>query len=187
VDIKAIIPHWLNNYSLSPRYTYEGFMEVAVDLSRENVAQGTGGPFGAAIFNTNTGMPIALGVNLVVAHHCSILHAEIVAIISAQHVLQSYALQGPYLLASSAEPCAMCLGALPWSGISELVFGAHASDVEEIGFDEGCKPESWQQALAVRNIAVHSGVNRIGAQGVLQQYKRSGAIIYNGKVRKQGL
>ena len=40
-------------------------------------------------------------------------------------------------MVASTQPCAMCLGATPWSGIRRLVCGARDEDAEEIGFDEG--------------------------------------------------
>jgi len=188
MDIRANIPVWLKNSPLPHQLnTYEDFMKVAINLSRENVERGTGGPFGAAVFDTVTGMAVSLGVNLVESQACSILHAEVVAIIQAQQALQCYNLnqKGRYLLASSSEPCAMCIGAIPWSGISELVYGAHCRDVEAIGFDEGYKPTGWQQALNSRGITVFESVLREDARDVLQLYQQNGSVVYNGMVQRQ--
>jgi tRNA(Arg) A34 adenosine deaminase TadA len=43
----------------------------------------------------------------------------------------------------STEPCALCLGAIPWSGIRRLVCGARDEDARSIGFDEGEKVPYW--------------------------------------------
>jgi len=41
-------------------------MKFVLALCRENVIQGTGGPFSAAIFNRNTHQLISCGVNRVI-------------------------------------------------------------------------------------------------------------------------
>src|SRR3546814_19963070 len=40
-------------------------------------------------------------------------------------------------LFSSCEPCAMCLGATLWSGVTRLVFAATRDDATRLNFDEG--------------------------------------------------
>jgi len=101
----------------------------------------------------------------------------------AQKRLGCFDLSAPGLpaceLVSSAEPCAMCYGALHWSGVRRLAFGALGEDVSAIGFDEGCKPADWIKALAERGIEVVSGLLREEARAVLQDYQRQGGVIYN--------
>ena len=58
-------------------------MRLAIELSRLNIQHGTGGPFGAAIFERETGRLLAPGVNLVTSLDCSVFHAEMVAIMVA--------------------------------------------------------------------------------------------------------
>ena len=41
-------------------------MRLAIAVSRENVVRGTGGPFGAAIFERDSGRIVAVGMNSVV-------------------------------------------------------------------------------------------------------------------------
>lgn len=160
-------------------------MGLAIRLARLNLEHGTGGPFGAAIFNPATGMLVSAGINLVVASKCSIAHAEIVAIAIAQQILGSHdlgATEMPSLqLVTSAEPCAMCLGAIPWSGLRSVVCGARDEDIRAIGFDEGPKTPDWPMALEARGIAVVRDVGREDARKVLQDYLASGKPIYNGR------
>jgi tRNA(Arg) A34 adenosine deaminase TadA len=160
-------------------------MALAVKLARSNVQHGTGGPFGAGIFESETGRLLAPGVNLVVSAATSIAHAEIVAIAIAQQVIGNFDLGAeglpPYELVSSAEPCAMCLGAVPWSGVRRLVCGARDEDARRIGFDEGPKPEKWVLALESRGIAVVTDVCRSEAIAVLDGYRRQGGPIYNAR------
>jgi tRNA(Arg) A34 adenosine deaminase TadA len=163
--------------------TLEERMRLAIHLAQLNTANGTGGPFGAAVFNEDTGTLVSAGVNLVVRSNFSIAHAEILAITFAQHLLGTFELGKPHMprlqLVSSAEPCVMCFGALIWSGMPALVCGARDEDVRAIGFDEGAKTPGWITALERRGITVRRDVCRQEAMGVLREYQASGAPIYN--------
>jgi tRNA(Arg) A34 adenosine deaminase TadA len=157
-------------------------MALAVDLSLRNVEQGTGGPFGAAIFE-ESGRLVSVGVNSVVRLHNSTLHAEMVAFMMAQHRAGSFTLAAPGLprheLFTSCEPCAMCLGATLWSGIHRLVFGASGEDVRNLGFDEGpVFPESHDY-LAARGVTIEGGLLRAEACRVLERYRELQGPLYN--------
>src|SRR5438477_11587429 len=67
-------------------------MRVAIAVSRENVTRGTGGPFGAAIFERDTGHIVAVGMNSVVRLHNCTLHGEMVAFMMEQRRVGSFAL-----------------------------------------------------------------------------------------------
>ena len=164
--------------------TVESRMRFVIELSRENIERRAGGPFGAAVFEADSGRVVGVGVNLVEASDCSMAHAEMVAIATAQQALGHYDLGGGtsvYELVTSAEPCAMCLGAIPWSGIRRVVCAARGEDACEIGFDEGAKPADWVGELRQRGIEVMRDVLREEAQAVLRQYARTGGLIYNAR------
>lgn len=156
-------------------------MEVVIELAERNVAEG-GGPFGAAVFSTD-GRLIAPGVNRVVPSAAPIAHAEIVAVGLAGQVLGSWDIAGlgAFELVTSVEPCAMCLGAVPWSGVEHLVCGATDSDARAVGFHEGNKPPNWVDDLAGIGIRVTQGVLRDRAIAVLHGYASGGGAIYNGR------
>jgi tRNA(Arg) A34 adenosine deaminase TadA len=160
-------------------------MALVLDLARRNIDADTGGPFAAGVFDTTSGRLIAPGLNRVVPLNCSVAHAEITAIILAQKILNTYDLGGaglpPMELVSTTEPCAMCLGAVVWSGVRRLVCGARDEDARRIGFDEGPKPADWVAALERRGIAVVRDVARDDAISVLQHYAAAGGIIYNAR------
>ena len=158
-------------------------MELAIRLARENVVQGTGGPFGAAVFERESGVLIAAGVNLVEEQHNSALHGEMVALMLAEARLGSYTLGADGMpeheLVTSCEPCAMCFGALMWSGVTHVVSGAGREDAEALGFDEGpVFPESYAY-LEARGITFTHDVLRDEAVEVLRLYRQTGGVLYN--------
>lgn len=159
-------------------------MRLAVELSRENVLRGTGGPFGAAIFEMETGRLVSVGVNSVVRLNNCTLHGEMVAFMTAQARLGCFTLRaegGPaYELVTSCEPCAMCLGATLWSGVRRVVCGAHRDDARRLSFEEGpVFPESHAYVEA-RGIEIVHGVLRDEANAVLELYRSRSGIVYNG-------
>lgn len=155
-------------------------MGLVIELARTNVELETGGPFGAAVFDVETGEILAPGVNLVVSAQAAVAHAEMLAIAIAGRVLGSFDLGVRATeLVTSIEPCAMCLGAVPWSGVRQLVCGGRDEDARRIGFDEGDKPHDWIEHLRTRGIEVVRDVSRTEAVSVLEDYARSGGIIYN--------
>lgn len=185
-EIHLSYPEWVSqivNWE-EPYSTVEDRMKLAIGISRENVIRGTGGPFGAAVFEKSSGKVVSVGMNLVVQEHNSVFHAEMVAILMANQRLASHTLSAPGMpaheLFSSCEPCAMCLGAILWSGSKRLVFGATREDASRIGFDEGpVFPESYKY-LEERGVEIERGLLRAEAAQVLDLYVERGGEIYNG-------
>ncbi len=183
-EIVLKLPPWLGVLLVKEDQVFasaEGKMRFVIDLARRNVEQRTGGPFGAAVFESASGRVVGAGVNLVEKSNCSLAHAEMIALALAQQTAGHYDLgaRGVYELATSTEPCAMCLGAIPWSGLRRVVCAAHGEDAAAIGFDEGAKPADWIGALRQRGIEVVRDVRRDEAQAVLQEYAQAGGLIYN--------
>ncbi len=183
----VILPGWVEEALSNPDREYsteEDRMQLVIELSRSNVDHDTGGPFGAGIFDLSTNRLIAPGVNLVATTNLSAAHAEMVAIMISQQVVGHFDLGGeglpPYELVASTEPCAMCFGAIPWSGV-RLVCGAREEDARGIGFDEGPKTSDWVAALEQRGISVARDVYRDEAAAVLRYYVESGGMIYNAR------
>ena len=183
------MPSWLKDFlAARPRDfgTPEGRMEFAIALSAENARRGTGGPFGAAVFAIESRELIACGVNRVVPENASIAHAEIMALALAETTLARWDLGPKNLeLVSSAAPCAMCLGAIVWSGVRALSVGARREDVERYaGFDEGPIPHDWKAELERRGIAVRTDILRIEASAILDAYGKSGGAVYNSAANR---
>ena len=178
------LPAWVEPFLIDwqqPLSTIEERMQLAIALSKNSVLQKTGGPFGAVVVNEQTAELVSVGINLVTTAGLSIAHAEMVALSLAQLSVGQWNLShaGPLQLVTSCEPCAMCFGALPWSGIKSLVCGARKEDAEAAGFDEGDKPEQWVKSLQQRGIEVQRGVLRSEAASVLAYYRDNGGSIYN--------
>ncbi len=187
-EVTLRLPDWVEDFLSGEGRIYpkvEDRVRFVIELSRSNVRHGTGGPFGAAIFERETGRLLAPGVNLVTSLKCSVFHAEIVAIMVAQSILGDFDLVGPgrpvFELVASTEPCAMCLGATTWSGVRHLVCGARDEDAARVGFDEGAKPAEWVPSLERRGLTVERDVLRDEAAWVLREYAESGGEIYNAR------
>ena len=186
IEIK--LPEWIDSFLPGdPGYisSIEDRMSFVIEAAQLNVSKGTGGPFAAAVFETESGKLVSLGVNLVTSGGLSILHAEMVAFALAQKKIGSYDL-GRYdlpahELVTSIEPCAMCFGAIPWSGVRRVIAGARDSDARRIGFDEGPKMKEWRSELEKRGIATICDVSREAAAQVLLNYSLKGGKIYNSR------
>jgi tRNA(Arg) A34 adenosine deaminase TadA len=164
--------------------TPEQRMHLAVALSAENVKHHTGGPFGAIVIEDQSCRLLGVGVNLVTTLELSIAHAEMVAISLAQSAINNWNLgaEADVQLVTSCEPCAMCFGAVPWSGVTSLIWGAGKEDAETAGFDEGDKPDNWMKSLENRGIQTQGAVLRDEAAAVLARYaRREGAIYHPGR------
>jgi tRNA(Arg) A34 adenosine deaminase TadA len=183
-------PGWLEDMASSGEIVSpdpEERLGWVIGLSRRNVEEASGGPFAAAVFASKSGRMLASGVNRVEPLGLSPAHAEIMAIAFAQKRLGQRDLghdaANPLELVASSQPCLMCLGAVLWSGVTSLVYGAEAADVESVlGFDEGPLPADWTDELRKRGISVRGGGTLRGeAVAGLELYKKRGGTVYNSR------
>jgi tRNA(Arg) A34 adenosine deaminase TadA len=167
-----------------PYRTDEARMRLAIAVARLNVERETGGPFGAAIFERDTGRVIAVGMNSVVRLNNSALHGEMVAFMMAQQRVGSYTLAAvggrTHEIFTSCEPCAMCLGATLWSGVKRVVYGAAREDAARLEFEEGPVFEASYQYLEERGLEIVGPLLRQEASEVLELYRARRGTIYNG-------
>jgi tRNA(adenine34) deaminase len=108
------------NTNLETIFTDEYFMKKALQEA-EIAFEKDEIPVGAVIVVNNT--VIARTHNLTELLHDVTAHAEMQAITSAANFLGGKYLKGCTLYVT-LEPCQMCAGALYWSQISKIVFGA---------------------------------------------------------------
>ena len=183
VQIHLTLPAWTQHVvDMSRLYTTpEDQVLLAIELSRMNVEQRSGGPFGAAVF-TDEGRLISIGVNRVIRQSCSVAHAETMAYMTAQQRLQQFRLNAigrKITLATSSQPCCQCFGATVWAGIDRLLIGARSEDVESLtGFDEGPLPADWVGELNRRGIEVQRDICRDAAREALKRYRELEGQVY---------
>lgn len=187
-QVHLTLPAWVHDAVDTSRVFASDADKVAfaIDLSRRNVEHASGGPFGAAVFGPDDRI-VAVGVNRVLPHACSLAHAETMAYMLAQQRTQRARLNedasgtrvGPYTLATSAQPCCQCYGATVWAGVDRLLIGARADDVETLTeFDEGPLPADWIGELERRGIEVVLDIERDAACEVLRTYGQGGGGRY---------
>ncbi|MFK7802943.1 MAG: nucleoside deaminase [Anaerolineae bacterium] len=189
MNFNISLPDWaVEELKTMPEYlpTLEERMREVIRFSKLNIEHQTGGPFAAGVFEKESGRIVVIGVNRVVPSNCSSAHAEIMALSLAQQILGTWDLGGTdmpeYELVVNGQPCAMCFGSIPWSGVRHVAIAVPGIEVETItGFDEGPVHPDWQAELEKRGIAVTENLLREEACEVFRGYRDSGQLIYNGR------
>ena len=161
-------------------------MRFVLALTERNIREETGGPFGSAVFERDSGKLVSVGVNVVVRQNCSAAHAEMMALMLAQKELGHFDLGAErfpeHRLVTSGKMCAMCLGNVCWSGVCEVLSSAEPEDVEKIaGFDEGPTPPDYNAQLECRGIKIVPELLRSEGRAVLQLYVDLGGKVYNAR------
>ena len=111
----------------------EQFMRRAIELAREGMDGGKGGPFGCVV--VKDGAIIAEGNNRVTSTNDPTAHAEVVAIRAACTALNAFQLDDCSIY-TSCEPCPMCLGAIYWARPANVYFASTREDAAAVGFDD---------------------------------------------------
>ena len=181
------LPEWIDDFLKQyqfPLVSNEERMRFVLKLTLQNIEKITGGPFGSAVFERESGQLVSVGVNVVLNQGCSAAHAEMMAIMLAQQELGTHDLGIPELpefqLVTSGKMCAMCLGSVVWSGVREVLASAQPEDVENIvGFDEGPAPADYDQQLEKRGISIIPSFLREEGCEVLQRYVDLEGVVYN--------
>jgi tRNA(Arg) A34 adenosine deaminase TadA len=158
-------------------------MAAVLQFARWNFERGTGGPFAAGVFERDSGRPVVIGVNRVLATGISSAHAEVVALGLAQKMLGHWNLGAPGLpaleLVVNWRPCVQCYGAAMWSGVRSLVIAGSGPELEAItGFDEGPMHSDWKGEFERRGISVTDNVLREAAIAGFRDFAASGALVY---------
>lgn len=178
-----ILPAWIES-EIDFGATYDSTdaqITLAIRLAYLNVEHASGGPFGAAVFDARARL-VAIGVNRVEPLQLSLAHAETIALGLAQRKLGRARLNANgdrFTLATSAQPCCQCYGAIVWAGIDNLLIAARSEDTESLaGFDEGPLSADWIGELSRRGIAVTRDLQRDASRTVLAAYAAKGGPRY---------
>lgn len=145
--------------------TDEELISRTVELARESVREGWGGPFGALV--VHDGEVIATGQNVVLRSGDPTAHAEVVAIRNAAaHRWPSTLdpltgdpdgrarmLSGCTLYTSSF-PCPMCYSAIAWARIDAVVYACDVADAAAVGFDDEFLYQDLARPVAGRRLPI---------------------------------
>lgn len=147
--------------------TDKEYMNIAIELSKK-----ADYPYGAII--VKDGEIIGRSDADTTVSKSGFSHAELRAIEDAMNHL------GGHLCAeggkgatiySSCEPCAMCMGAILYTGISKLVYGATLEDSKECVNEILAHSKDVAEACSNRNIEIVSEFEREEAVKVLKEWK----------------
>ncbi|MCB8925405.1 MAG: nucleoside deaminase [Ardenticatenaceae bacterium] len=144
----------------------EKFMHQAIALAKEAVANGNH-PFGALL--VREGAVVLTAVNTVHTDHDITRHAELNLVSQASRQFAPEFL-AECTLVTSTEPCAMCAGAIYWSGISRVVFGCSAAALGQIAGGDFLQPCKEIFAQGRRPVTVIGPVLEEEGTAVHQQY-----------------
>jgi tRNA(Arg) A34 adenosine deaminase TadA len=107
-------------------------MQAAIQKARDGIGAGQS-PFGCAI--ATGGRVLSAEHNTVVSDTDTSAHAEINAVRAACRELASIHLKGA-IVATTCEPCPMCMAALHWAQVKRVYYGATIEDAQSAGFNE---------------------------------------------------
>ena len=131
------------------------YMQMADELSKQNLLTNNGGPFGAVV--VKDGVVVGTGNNHVLRNNDPTAHGEITAIRNACKELNTYDLSGCELY-TSCYPCPQCLSAIIWSNIKKVYYGNTKEDAADIGFRDDMiykyleDPENHKDILELEQI-----------------------------------
>ena len=143
------------------------FMLRAIELSKNGLESGKGGPFGCVI--VKDGKIIGEGNNQVTSTNDPTAHAEMVAIRTTCKNINSFQLEGCEVY-TSCEPCPMCLGAIYWARPDKIYFANNRSDAAEIGFDDAFIYDEIGEKIENRKIQMEP-LGRMEALEIFKQWK----------------
>ena len=96
------------------------YLRESLRMAEESRSAGSH-PFGAVVVDADGKTVAAFGNNSLPPHGDPTQHAELRAAAAAARALGAQGMRGSTLF-TSAEPCAMCAGAVYWTGIDRVVY-----------------------------------------------------------------
>jgi len=148
----------------------ETLMRAAIGQARAGIAAGQS-PFGCVI--ALKGELIAATHNMVWATTDITAHAEIQALRQACAKTGRIHLEG-CLVATTCEPCPMCMSALHWAKVDTVYYGAMFADATQAGFTQLAIPATDIVRLGHSKVELISDVLRADCAALFQEWRRSG-------------
>lgn len=153
----------------------EELMRLAVDKATEGVEAGQS-PFGCAIARGD--QVIAVAHNTVVATTDITAHAEVNALRLGCKTTGEIHLED-CVVATTCEPCPMCMAALHWARVTKVYFGATIADAEAAGFNELQVPAAEVLKIGGSQVALASGILSAECRDLFQCWlQRSDRVVY---------
>jgi tRNA(Arg) A34 adenosine deaminase TadA len=151
-------------------------LRAAVDRASHSRAEGNH-PFGAVLADARGSILLDAGNTVGTEHDCT-GHAETNLARAASRAYDREFLR-TCTLYTSAEPCAMCSGAIYWSGIGRVVYALSESDLRAITGDD---PENPTLDMPCRTVFA-SGQRAVAVEGPAPI--EGAAAVHEGFWRKQ--
>jgi tRNA(Arg) A34 adenosine deaminase TadA len=150
-------------------------MRLAIAKAREGIATGQS-PFGCAIARGDD--VVAVAHNVVLATPDITAHAEITALREACRRLKCVHLID-CIVATTCEPCPMCMSALHWARVDSVHFGATIADAAAAGFNELNLAAIDLLRLGGSSVRLVSGVLADDCRQLFQEFNaRPGHTVY---------
>jgi guanine deaminase len=154
---------------------HDDLMRLAIDKAREGVGVGQS-PFGCAIARGDK--VIAVTHNTVVATTDITAHAEVNALRLGCKSIGQVHLEG-CIVATTCEPCPMCMAALHWARVETVYFGASIADADAAGFNELQVPAADMLKIGGSQVALVGDVLSAECRDLFECWlKRSDRVVY---------
>jgi len=145
-------------------------MRLAIEKARSGIAAGQS-PFGCAI---------AIGEQVVAVEHNRVLattditaHAEVTALREACRATGQIHLLGAQV-ATTCEPCPMCMAALHWARVETVYYGAAIADATAGGFNELHIPATEIVRLGGSHVKLVGGTLRAECARLFPEWQAAG-------------
>ncbi len=144
----------------------DDLMQLAIEKTREGIQAGQS-PFGCAIAIDDK--VVAVTHNTVVATTDITAHAEVNALRAACQHTGDILLEGA-IVATTCEPCPMCMAALHWARVDTVYYGATIDDAEQAGFNELQLPAAKLLQAGGSSVKLEPGVMAEACRELLQTW-----------------
>jgi tRNA(Arg) A34 adenosine deaminase TadA len=146
----------------------ERLMRLAIGAAREGMAAGQS-PFGCAIASPRE--VVAVAHNQVLATTDITCHAEVNALRRACLAVGAVHLDG-FTVATTCEPCPMCMAALHWARVGVVYYGATIADAAAAGFNELHLPAAELLRLGGSAVELVPGVLAPECSALFQEWAK---------------
>jgi guanine deaminase len=147
----------------------EELMGRAIAAARKGIADGQT-PFGCAISRGD--QVLAVAHNTVWETTDVTAHAEINALREACRTSGQILLPGA-IVATTCEPCPMCMAALHWARVDTVFYGATIADAQAAGFNELLLPARTVVEGGRSTVKLVSGVQSTACRALFTEWGES--------------